>query len=215
MRRKRAQSRRREGRPRMALEEMKARLRAEEGNIPWMYLDGAGQVTVGVGHRVTTAAAASMLPFTRPSGEAAGVAETCSAYNAVRALAPDKLPGYYQLTTHLRLPQTAIDELLEGDLVFLTAALAHRLDGWDGYPAPAQEALLDMGFQLGPSGLLQKFPLLCAAAEGGNWDACASECHVLGASEARNQARAGLFREAAIAAAVQPGKESDVEPGRT
>jgi GH24 family phage-related lysozyme (muramidase) len=179
------------------LEGLRARLRVEEGNVPWLYLDSLGLVTVGVGHLVTSVASAAMLPFALPSGGAAGAAAICREYDQVQVLEAGQLTGYYALRTTLRLSQAAIDGLLDADLASLALALEHRLRGFVGYPAPAREALLDMGFQLGPSGLLDKFPRMCAAAANGEWAVCAEECHSLGISEARNQARVALFQQAA------------------
>jgi GH24 family phage-related lysozyme (muramidase) len=178
-------------------DDLKLRLKIEEGNVGWMYLDSLGLVTVGVGHLLAYAAAAAVLPFMLPSGDPAGVTAVCAEFNLVRGLAPAMLPGYYEAATKLRMSQASIDALLDADLASLALALEHRLAGFGGYPGSAQEALLDLGFQVGPSGLAAKFPKLCAAAEAGRWRICALECRTPGAADSRNQARARLFEQAA------------------
>src|SRR5690349_17498748 len=98
-------------------EDLKQRLKtSEEGNIPHMYLDTLGYVTVGVGHLLATSESAVGLPFLQPSGVPAGVDAIREEYAKVRELEPKHLPAYYRERTVLRLDQTAIDALLEADV---------------------------------------------------------------------------------------------------
>jgi len=42
---------------------LKEMLLESEANIPWMYCDSRGNVTVGIGHLIPNAEAATKLPF--------------------------------------------------------------------------------------------------------------------------------------------------------
>jgi len=70
----------------------------------------------------------------------------------------------------------------------------------DTFPAPAHLALLDMIFNLGPTGLTKAFPKLCRAADRGDWKVCAAECNRLGVHASRNDETRDLF----LAAATMP-----------
>jgi GH24 family phage-related lysozyme (muramidase) len=89
-----------------------------------------------------------------------------------------------------------IDALIAADVTRFETSLAAALPNWNTYPAPAQEALFDMAFNLGLGGL-QKFPSLLAAVDAGQWDVAAAQCHRKGIGESRNQETAALFLQAA------------------
>lgn len=168
-------------------EALKERLKEqEEGNVPWMYLDSLGYVTVGVGHLLATSEMAVLLPFRLGSGVAAGPEAIRKEYGAVRELEPGKPPGYYAAHTRLRLVQGAIDVLLEADVAAMHQRLGTLVPELAGFPAPAIDALLDMAFQLGPHGLVSKFPGLMDAVKAHDWTACAGFCHSTGTQETRN-----------------------------
>jgi GH24 family phage-related lysozyme (muramidase) len=178
-------------------EALKARLKQHEGVIAWIYLDSLGIATTGVGHALFTAAYAVHLPFTKLSSLIPASSDDILAeYNAVRQLKPDELPGYYEARTTLRLSGAAIDNLLDQDVVTLQHDLTAYLPGLPSYPAPAQEALLDMAFQLGAHGLVEKFPHMIADVMAQNWPACADNCHREGIAEWRNEATQQLFLQA-------------------
>jgi len=179
------------------LDGLKQRLREHEGVIPYLYLDTVGLVTTGVGHLLSTSAYAEALPFNHPDGRLATCAEIHAEYAAVEALEPAKLPGYYAERTKLRLPDSAVAELQDRDLQVFAAALESRLPAFQNYPAPAQEALLDMAFQLGVAGLCREFPYMMQAVRLMEWNDCAELCHRAGIQEWRNTDTAELFRWAA------------------
>ena len=81
--------------------------------------------------------------------------------------------------------------------------LRSLLPGFDAFPAQAQEALLDMAFQLGARGLVNKFPHLVASVKARDWKTCAVQCHRAGIQEWRNVATADLFRHAAESSVAQ------------
>jgi GH24 family phage-related lysozyme (muramidase) len=90
-----------------------------------------------------------------------------------------------------------IDALLVADVTRFEALLAAAFPDWNSYPEPAQEALFDMAYNLGISGLQKKFPNMMAAVHAGQWDVAAAQCHRTGIGEPRNQRTAALFQQAA------------------
>lgn len=186
------------------LEELKERLRDHEGVIPHMYLDTLGYVTAAVGHLLADVEAAKKLPFLRGVSGLDGAAGTPATpeeiefeFNAVKAMKPAMLPEFYRARTMLRLPADAIDILLDQDVAGFAGTMEKLLPGFGAFPETAQEALLDMAFQLGAGGLMQKFPHLILAVKARDWNACAVNCHRTGIQEWRNTATAGLFKRSA------------------
>lgn len=178
-------------------EELKRRLRRHEGVIPFMYLDGLGYVTTGVGHKLSMVADAQGMAFLEPSGVPASAAAIAVEYTIVKGLEPNHAPWYYSLQTRLRLPAAAIDALLDYDVTAMHAGSRALIPGFDMFPESAQEALLDMAFQLGPHGLVKKFPHMMAAVSRRDWSTCAAECEREGIQAWRNKATADLFLQAA------------------
>ncbi len=177
-------------------DELKTRLRQHEGVVPHLYLDTLGLVTCGVGHLIPSPDAMAGIEMVRKDGTAATPEEKIAEWNLVKGLKAAMLPKYYEDRTTLRMTPAAIDGLQDADVAGFRSSLAHRLSGFSEFPAPAQEALLDMAFQLGAGGLMSKFPHLALAAKARDWQACAEQCHRAGIQEWRNTATADLFRRA-------------------
>ncbi len=185
------------------LEELKARLREHEGVVPHLYLDTLGLVTCGVGHMIPNPNAMAGIPMVHPTGEEASLVDKVTEWYRVKALEPARLPAYYAANTSLRMTPEAITTLQDEDVDGFRQGLRSLLPGFDQFPEPAQEALLDMAFQLGAKGLIDKFPHLVASVKARNWQACAAECHRAGIQEWRNVATADLFHRAADSSGSQ------------
>jgi GH24 family phage-related lysozyme (muramidase) len=185
------------------LEELKARLREHEGVVPHLYLDTLGLVTCGVGHMVPNANAMAGIPMVLPSGAAASLVDKVTEWYRVKHLEPARLPAYYAANTTLRMTPDAITALQDEDVAGFQQALRALLTAFDQFPEPAQEALLDMAFQLGAKGLIDKFPNLVASVKAHDWQTCVVQCHRAGIQEWRNVATADLFRRAADSSPVQ------------
>lgn len=181
----------------MMLEELKARLRQHEGVVPHLYLDTLGLVTCGVGHMISNPDAMANILLVHSSGGEASLADKVTEWYRVKRLEPARLPAYYAANTTLRMTPEAIAGLQDSDVAAFQQALRSLLSGFDEFPESAQEALLDMAFQLGAKGLIDKFPHLVAAANVHDWQTCAAQCHRAGIQEWRNVATASLFRQAA------------------
>jgi len=184
------------------LEELKARLSEHEGVVPHLYLDTLGLVTCGVGHMIPNANAMAGISMVQPGGAVASLADKVTEWYRVKHLEPARLPAYYAANTMLRMTPEAIAALQDEDVAGFQQALRSLLQGFDQFPEPAQEALLDMAFQLGAKGLIDEFPHLVASVKTHDWKTCAMQCHRAGIQEWRNVATADLFRRAADSAEV-------------
>ncbi|WP_321471170.1 hypothetical protein [uncultured Paludibaculum sp.] len=181
------------------LQRLKARLREHEGVIPHLYLDTLGLVTCGVGHLVALPEHLDAVAMCKPDGSTATQAEKRAEWHTVKGLSPAKLPSYYEQRTVLRMTPDAISALQDSDVNGFRTALTARLPGFQEFPEPVQEALLDMAFQLGVSGLCRQFPRLVLAIKTRDWATCAAQCHRAGIQEWRNAATADLFMQAVAA----------------
>ena len=182
------------------ISEIKARLKQQEGSIDHMYLDTRGFVTVGVGQLLASEEVAAEFGFVhRDSGAAATRDDIINEYRNLKSQQPGLVASRYKQYTQLILPEATIDALLEQKIDEFSAGLQKELTGFDNYPEPAKEALLDMAFNLGLNGLINKFPRLVASAKNQDWNGCAAECHRNGIGDARNQLTESLFKQAAQA----------------
>jgi GH24 family phage-related lysozyme (muramidase) len=156
-----------------------------EGSIPYMYRCTGGEATVGVGHAIQTADDAAKLTWTKPATVAAD-------YARVAAAPVGNVASYYVSLSTCRMSDAEITRLCGLDIDSFEVQLKQALPQWDTYPEPAQEALFDMGFNLGVAGLM-KFTNMLAAVDRGDWPAAANESHRKGIPENRNQEIADLF----------------------
>jgi GH24 family phage-related lysozyme (muramidase) len=172
-----------------------ARLKKFEGCLSYMYQCTGGKVTIGAGHAIPSAPDAGKLSWS--IGGAPATPEQAQSDFARIAAAPAGLvAGGYENLTRCRMRADDIDALLLADAALFESKLEAALPGWASYPEPAQEALFDMGYNLGVGGLL-KFHQLLAAVDAGQWTAAAAQCHRMGIGDARNRETANLFRQAA------------------
>jgi GH24 family phage-related lysozyme (muramidase) len=169
-----------------------------EGSCRHMYVDTRGYVTTGVGHLLKDANAAVALPWVqRSTGRSATADEIRTAFRDVSAMGAGHKAGFYQRASDLVLPQAKLEQLVASRLEneFLPG-LRRLCPHFDGYPVPAQRALVDMAYNLGVAGL-GKFPTLIAACERGDFAAAADACHRRSSRDERNDATRALFLEAA------------------
>jgi GH24 family phage-related lysozyme (muramidase) len=179
----------------MNFDSLKSRMRAGEGSVPYMYKCTGGKVTIGVGHAIEDAATACTLGWTL-NGSPAGPDRVRADFAAVDAAAKGAVARTYEPLTSCRMSPEAIDALLDSDIQRFLPGLRSIIPGYDQLPDPAQEALFDMGFNLGIGGL-QKFQNLLAAVAARDWERAAAESHRRGISDQRNAETAALFRQAA------------------
>lgn len=172
-----------------------ARLKQFEGIVPHMYRCTGGEVTIGIGHAIANVSAAAQLTW-EINGAPAAAAQAQADFQRVAAAQQGLMASSYAGMTSCRMNTDGIDRLAQADIQSFEAQLLPAMPKWNSLPAPAQEALFDMAFNLGIGGL-KKFPKLLQAVDAGDWNAAAAECHRQGISEARNQETASLFQQAA------------------
>jgi GH24 family phage-related lysozyme (muramidase) len=172
------------------------RVQSFEGRVRYMYKCTGGEVTIGFGHAIENPAEAPKLPLTI-DGRPANEDEILADYAKVAAVEKGPAAAFFANLTQCRMADPDIDALLIADVTRFEALLAAALPNWSTFPEPAQEALFDMAYNLGISGLKDKFPHMMAAVNAGQWDVAAAECHRTGIGEPRNQATAALFQQAA------------------
>jgi GH24 family phage-related lysozyme (muramidase) len=171
-----------------------ARLKEFEGCINHMYKCTGGDVTIGIGHAIQTAADAANLSW-QINGVPADREQVQSDYAAVAAAPKGQVATAYAHLTQCRMGADEVQDLVTADVQSFEAQLAAALPNWSSCPGPAQQALFDMAFNLGLAGL-KKFPTLLHAVNSGDWATAAVACHRIGIVAARNQAAAALFLEA-------------------
>jgi len=173
-------------------------VKSGEGSIPHMYLDTVGKVTVGVGNMMPTAETAVELPFIHAdSSLPATDDEVGNEFAFISQQTQGRLAGSYKEFTSLILTDEYIDELLDQRIEGFVQQLKRDFPNYDHYPEPARLGLIDMAFNLGNSGLINKFPSFTRAAREEDWASCQRECHRRGISDTRNEEVKTLFGECA------------------
>ena len=168
-----------------------------EGCVTHMYLDTVGKVTVGVGNMLPNSDTATELPFIiRESGEVASDSQIISDFESVSNQEKAKLASGYKKFTKLDLPDNAIDELLNKRIDSFESGLRRDFSEYDNYPDEVRLGLMDMAFNLGNSGLVNKFPAFTRAVREHDWEGCANECHRNGIADLRNLEVEELFSTA-------------------
>lgn len=172
----------------------------EEGSISHMYLDTRGFVTVAVGQLLPTVESAQKLDFIhRDTGVRADAAEIALDYQTVRLQPAGKIASFYKPFTKLDLPEHEIVALLNQRIGEFEADLRTDFPDFDNFPEAAKLGLMDMVFNLGNAGLVNKFPIFTKAAQAQNWAVCALECQRRGISAGRNAMTKSFFEEASTA----------------
>jgi len=178
---------------------LRAELLGWEGNKPFMYVDSRGYVTTGIGNKLSSAQDALALPWQhKTTGQPATSGEIRAAFERVQheyaefqGAHPDAKasPGArsYEHATDLVLPPGKAEELANSRIEGFLQSLRKLFPGFDAYPAPAQRALVDMIYTLGPKGLETKFPTVVASCRAGDFTTAARFCH--------RKAKAGEHRE--------------------
>jgi hypothetical protein len=171
-----------------------------------MYLDVKGLVTTAVGNLIDSPEAALTLPWADRYGSPAAPATVRAEWAMVKGLQSMAKRGglAFAAVTNLRLKAADIDQLVQTELSETAAHLAARAPfaAFESFPPPAQLALLDMAWNMGP---MFAYPKLEAAATRGDWATCAAECATAGGPAARNDARKALFLAAIHAPDVLAG----------
>jgi len=166
-----------------------------EGNVPHMYRCTGGKVTVGVGRALESANDACQLRW-RIAGQPATAADVTQDFTRISTAEMDRRADFYKQFTKCTLEPDDISALLDRDILRFEAELIQKLPNWSTYPDTVQQALFDMGYNLGVGGLIGKFPKMLGAVNRQDWEMAANECRRNGINNDRNAATAVLFRAA-------------------
>jgi GH24 family phage-related lysozyme (muramidase) len=162
-----------------------------------MYRDTVGKVTVGVGLMVPDVKAAQELPFVLGSRPATPE-EIAAEFTRVDALPLGRASSFYKTPGSLELTQQTIDAKLSSVLQGFETDLRIQFPHYDLLPDAIKMALLDLIYNLGPTGLFHGFPHLVAAVEAGAWAQAAEHCMRRGPSAARNNWTRQQFLSAVV-----------------
>jgi GH24 family phage-related lysozyme (muramidase) len=162
-----------------------------------MYRDTIGKVTVGVGLMLPDVSAAQELPFIL-SSRPATPEEIAEEFARVDALPLGRASSFYKTPGSLELTQQTIDAKLTSVLRGFETDLRNQFPRYDLLPDAIKMALLDMIYNLGPTGLFHGFPHLVAAVEAGAWAKAAEDCMRRGPSAARNNWTRQQFLSAVV-----------------
>ena len=160
-----------------------------------MYLDSVGKVTVATGLMLADVAAAMALPF-QFAGQVADAGDVRADYLRVEKMPPNKVAGFYHSDTSPTLSQAAMQQITSDLLLQFDSYLRRDFPMLDQYPDSAKSALLDMTYNLGPTGVM-KFKRMIAAIEAGDWTVAANESNRPQLNADRNLWTKQQFLEAA------------------
>jgi hypothetical protein len=186
--------------------------RVFEGDIPYLYQDVLGLVSVGVGILCDPVELAYHLPFVRADGSPASRTEIILEWRKIKALgAGDYKSGnpaaknghlYARPHTSLRLTEEGLRSTLLGKLNQNVAYLRNRFPEWDSWPADAQLGVLSLAWGCGPA---FRFPKCEAALRAKDFRTAAAECRMVANGvelyglKPRNKANRILLTNAAVA----------------
>lgn len=185
-----------------------------EAFVEHMYLDTKGKVTVGYGNMLATASAATKVPFEKENGKPPTAQEVEAEWTLIASKEAGKKASYYKQFTKLVVGEAEARVDLKAKLESAAADLKKRFADLDTYPEDAQDALLDMMYNIGLTKFTEaKWPKLFAAVTAKNWANAAANCNRPDVQQARNDAIAALFKsaggsEAFMVASVGPASLS-------
>jgi GH24 family phage-related lysozyme (muramidase) len=144
--------------------------RPHEDDIPHMYRDSIGKVTVGMGRLIDTEAGitteALRYPFKNRAGGWVSEAVIAAEFAKIKA-APKGAPAAAKIVT-LFLDQADRDTILFRTLDAFERVIASIFGEWETWPADAQLALLSMAWNVGPA-FDTEWPTLTENLRQQNW----------------------------------------------
>jgi hypothetical protein len=123
--------------------------RWEGPGLPFMYPDVKGIVTTGTGNALFSVEAAQALPWENPDGTRASPATIAAAYQTVKAAWPGVQSVASARLTNIRLPPSALADLVRRTIAQMWGALCLQFRGCQDWPADAQLALLSVSWAWG------------------------------------------------------------------
>jgi GH24 family phage-related lysozyme (muramidase) len=192
-------------------------LKLFEGVYTYMYEDTGGNVTVGVGFMLPSAAAAQKLPFVRrpnlvlrqpvlPGPATAAEIQTDFDNVDKQKYGKGYAAGYYRQFTKLDLPIDAINRLLDAKVRDFLLQIVASFPGYNSWPSSACAAVFDMAYNLGIQIFTTQFSQLCKAIRDKNWATAAAQCHRRNIPETRNAWTKTQFAKAASESAYSAAR---------
>ncbi len=173
--------------------DFRSKLDQFEGRCPYPYLDGDGNVTVGVGCLLDSFDAFTAIGWLGSGDQVVADWRALTA-STVRQGMP---AAQYSLLTKIRLPNHEIDKLLDARIGEMEAGLIKAVSGVGALPQNVRQALCDLAFNMGPGRLkMQFFGPNCRfgpAVYAGDWQTAAKESARRGIQPARNEYVVDLF----------------------
>lgn len=182
----------------------------DEGDVPFMYLDTKGLVTVGIGNLIDPMSLAQPLPFQfkasnllkQPPGAKASRTQIEAEWKHLKNH-PSRArlaSGGHRLCareTNLELSVSERRRLFDQTTVTFESTLKRHFSDYDRWPADAQIALMAMGWGLGPA-FPPRFPKFMAACKARDFSQAAAESHIRTWLPHRNDRTRILFSNAAV-----------------
>ena len=162
-----------------------------EGFAQHMYLDVKGNVTVGIGHLIPDAEAATRLNFhhRETNGEVDDKHKRKGKVDAMHKRNSYNLVLYSGITngspmafkdvTHIDLDPVVIGDIFRNDVKQFIHELKAKFPDFETYPASAQLGMLDLIYNMGRKKFFGGFPVFRMALEFRNWIKVAEESHRL------------------------------------
>jgi GH24 family phage-related lysozyme (muramidase) len=156
-------------------------LKSHEGFKNTMYKDSEGNITVGIGHLLSTPDMAASLPFSRTHTWHAHGDDMEKEVSASKEEITEAFNNFKkdsrQVPMNLHLSNNAVIGLCISDVQVTEKGLRSLYSGYDGFSNSRKTALVDMGFNLGIPKLSKDFPNFNAAVNRGDWETAAQESH--------------------------------------
>lgn len=183
-----------------------------ELDVPWLYQDNKGNVTVGIGHLVPTVNDALALKqhfeHLHNPGRPVTDQDIRDAFAIVTS--PQHTGGFdhthYEPLTTLRLNGVASFQLVNDDFARIFGELMARSEysqtAFETYPTEAKFAIMDMAFTLGARGTAVTFWRFTKAVGHRNWKLAANQSNRTQPSALRNQ----IVRDLLLTAAKRDAK---------
>lgn len=151
-----------------------------EGRVPTMYCDCLGLITTGVGNLINTLPQALALPWLLADGTKADQSDVSRDWHLLHDNAQHYAKFAWKVYTkelRCRLPDAAIDALVQRTMAANEAIFRTRWPAYDTFPADAQLAMMSMAWSVGGA-FYQKFGNLAACIDRQDWEGCVASCKI-------------------------------------
>jgi GH24 family phage-related lysozyme (muramidase) len=177
-----------------------------EGLIAHFYLDTKAKPTIGVGYHIPDEASAAKLKLS-VDGSAATEEQKKEAWRIIVKQVAGKPAHTYAKFTKPRMSEKDAKSYLKARLESDAAALLKKFPDLDKYPEEAQDALLDMIYNIGMTAFSEaNWPKLFKAVKAKDWKTAAIESNRKDVQDSRNKQIAELFNAAAETRARRSGE---------